>query len=305
VRATFDLCRRFARTTYPVLILGARGTGKTALAHHIHELSARAGTFVTESAAAIPEHMEVAHLAGHAQGSFTGAHRDRTGLIESAHRGTFFLDELGVASHRVQEMLLQLLDEGMLKRVGEVRTRPVDVRFVAATNENLDTAVHERRFRADLLDRFGYFVVRLPTLAERRDEILPLADHFLRLESERDGCVVRPAFTAAVRECLLAAAWEGNVRQLEAACRYAYYHADPGAPIGLQDLPADVVAPLGAEVRLAASRSARPVLDAASIAQALHESGGSVTRAAILLRVSRRHLTRLLHDARSNDAAAG
>ncbi|HKT60270.1 MAG TPA: sigma-54 factor interaction domain-containing protein, partial [Gemmatimonadales bacterium] len=180
---------RYAGTGYPVLILGERGTGKSVLARHIHNLSGRTGSFVRESAAAIQPNLELSYLMGHIRGSFTGADRDRVGLLESAHGGTFFLDELGLASDRVQELLLHLLDGGTIRRMGEVRDRPVDVRFIGATNANLAAMADRGAFRRDLLDRFGYLIIRLPGLAGRRDEILPLADFFLQREAARLGGV--------------------------------------------------------------------------------------------------------------------
>lgn len=137
IRRVMADCQRYATTPYPILILGERGTGKTMLASYIHTLSGRRGDFVKESAASLTDEMGHALLAGHARGTFTGATDHRRGLIESAHNGTFFLDELGVACPRVQQILLQLLDDGVLLRIGEARPRPVDTRFIAATSADL------------------------------------------------------------------------------------------------------------------------------------------------------------------------
>jgi transcriptional regulator with AAA-type ATPase domain len=165
-------CVRYAGVRYPLLILGARGTGKSVVARHIHALSQRAGDFIKESGAAIPEHLEVSHLAGHARGAFTGADSDRVGLLERAHRGTFFLDELALASGKVQQK--------------------ADL------------------FRRDLRDRFGLLVLKLPSLAERQDEILALADVFLQQEAAELGLQARPLLSQQVRDCFLAAAWAGG-----------------------------------------------------------------------------------------------
>lgn len=284
-------CTRYAPTQHPLLILGEPGTGKSLLARHLHGLSARRGAFVKESAAALPHEMEVALLGGHARGAFTGAVTDRMGLIESAHHGTFFLDELGVASHRLQQLLLQLLDDGTLRRVGELRTRPVDVRFVAATNADLQEMIEQRSFRQDLRDRFGHLVLRLPPLRERRDEILPLADSFLQRERALTGAASRPALSQEAHDALLAAPWRGNIRELESVCRFAVLHAARGETIGLEHLPADFLATMGDVLR---HRHERSVSLAARARRALEEAHGNKAAAARTLGISRQHLYRLL-----------
>jgi DNA-binding NtrC family response regulator len=279
---------RFAKTGYPLLLLGEPGTGKSVLARHVHDLSGRLGSFIKESAAAIPEHLEVAHLGGHARGSFTGAHADRMGLLEAAHRGTFFLDELGLASGKVQEILLQVLD-GQLRRLGEVRDRQIDVRLIAATNAELEELVDRGTFRRDLRDRFGYLMIRLPPLAQRRDEVLPLADHFLRREAEVNGSSEPASLSGEVRACLMAAPWKGNIRELEAVCRYAVLHAEAGGRIELADLPPEFLATVGMILQRK-RRSSHPGL----AREALEKSQGNKTAAARLMGISRRHIHRLL-----------
>ena len=288
IATVLDAASRYARSGHPLLILGQRGTGKTALARHIHALSGRTGSFIRESAAAIPEHLEVAHLGGHARGSFTGAHTDRMGLIEAAHRGTFFLDELGLATARVQEILLQVLD-GQVRRLGEVRDRQIDVRLIAATNVELDDLIARGEFRRDLRERFGYLVIRMPPLAERRDEILRLADHFLRLEAEVHGLEEPPSLSDEVRSCLMAAPWSGNIRELEAVCRYALLHAGSEDQIEMADLPPEFLATIGAVLRRRHEGSL-----AERARRALEETHGNKAAAARLIGISRRHMHRLL-----------
>ncbi|HEU4647895.1 MAG TPA: sigma 54-interacting transcriptional regulator [Gemmatimonadales bacterium] len=284
-----DLATRFARSRHPILILGQPGTGKTHLARHIHVESRRTGEFVPESAANIPEHLEQSHLSGHVRGAFTGAHEDRMGLVESAHLGTFFLDELGVASHRVQELLLQLLDVGTIRRVGEVRRRPVSVRFIAATNADLEQMIAERRFRRDLRDRFGYLTLEIPPLAERRDEILPLTDHFLHQELALLGQDERPVLSEEVRDCLMAAPWSGNIRELESVCRYAITHREGGGPITSDNLPAVFLATLGEVVTTRVSRRGPD-----RVQMAIAAANGNKSRAAKMLGMSRQQLYRVL-----------
>ena len=278
---------RYAKTGYPLLLLGEPGTGKSALARHIHELSGRTGSFIKESAAAIPEHLEVAHLGGHARGSFTGAHSDRMGLLEAAHRGTFFLDEMGLASPKVQEILLQVLD-GQFRRLGEVRDRQIDVRLIAATNAELDEIVEQGGFRRDLRQRFGYLSIRLPALALRRDEILPLADYFLGREAEVQACE-QPQLSDEVRACLLAAPWKGNIRELEAVCRYAMLHIGPAGRVELADLPPEFLATTGAVLQ-----RKHDVSLADRARKALEQTHGNKAAAARLIGISRRHMHRLL-----------
>ncbi len=279
---------RFAKSGYPLLLLGEPGTGKTVLARHIHELSGRSGSFIKESAAAIPEHLEVAHLGGHARGSFTGAHSDRMGLLEAAHRGTFFLDELGLASGKVQEILLQVMD-GQLRRLGEVRDRQIDVRLIAATNAELEEMVDRGAFRRDLRDRFGYLMIRMPALAQRRDEILPLAEHFVAREIEMIGLVQPLVFSDEVRACLMAAPWKGNIRELEMVCRYAVLHAGDDGVIDLGDLPPEFLATVGMILQRTNGSSL-----AVLAREALEKSHGNKTEAARLMGISRRHIHRLL-----------
>jgi DNA-binding NtrC family response regulator len=279
---------RFAKSGHPLLLLGEPGTGKSVLAGYIHDLSGRGGSFIKESAAAIPEHLEVAHLGGHARGSFTGAHSDRMGLLEAAHRGTFFLDELGLASSKVQEILLQVMD-GQLRRLGEVRDRQIDVRLIAATNVDIGEMVDRGGFRRDLRDRFGYLMIRMPALADRRDEILPLAEHFVRRELQVNGLGHTLLLSDQVRTCFMAAPWKGNIRELEAVCRYAVLHAWEDDLIGMHDLPPEFLATLGT-IFQPTHRSSLALM----AREALEKSHGNKTAAARLMGISRRHIHRLL-----------
>jgi DNA-binding NtrC family response regulator len=290
MRQILDQCERYAKIRNPVLILGEPGTGKTAFAEYLHTLSGRSGRFIKESASHVPDNLEVAHLCGHARGAFTSADRDRAGLIEAAHEGTFFLDELGDASWRVQQILRQLLEDGSVRRIGEDRDRPVDVRFIAATNVDLELMVRAGEFRKDLFDRFGFLKVRMPPLADRRDEILPLVDFFFQRETATLGFAERPVLSASVRACLTAAPWSGNIRELEALCVYLMVHANLDRTIEMGDLPAEFLASMG-EVLQRSHEQSKVLLRAR---EALERAKGNKSAAARLMGVSRTQFYRLL-----------
>ncbi len=280
---------RYARLRHPILILGERGTGKSVLARHVHALSERPGAFVKTSVAGIPEHLEIAQLAGHRRGAFTGAVADSKGLIESAQQGTFFLDELGLASTRIQELLLHFLEDGSIRRVGDVRDVRLDVRFIGATNADLEMLAESGAFRRDLRDRFGHFVLRVPPLRERTEDILELAEHFLAVEATmltQDA----PVLSEEVRGCFMVAPWLGNVRELQSVCRYAIVHASAGGEVQLAHLPPDFLAPLGSTIRV---RTGRPSAKERAI-EAVDRAGGNKAKAARILGISRTHLYRML-----------
>lgn len=288
IRELLEQCERYARVREPLLILGPPGTGKTAIARWIHELSRRNGPFISDSASNIPDNLEVSYFSGHARGAFTGA-QDQMGMIEAAHRGTFFLDELGDASPRVQQILRQLADNGVVQRMGERRDRPVDVRFIGATNAPLDAMVNPGTFRRDLLDRFGFFKIRMPTLAERRDEILDLVDFFLGRAAEHYGLARPPALSDRVRDCLYAAPWLGNIRELENLCKYVALRVDFRDLVEMADLPPEFLASMGEVIQY---RHDRTPTERAK--DALLAAEGNKTEAARRHGVSRQHLYRLL-----------
>lgn len=285
-RALLTVVERFAPTRHPLLILGSPGTGKTELARQIHRQSGRTGDFIRFPLSAVPDELRHAEFFGHAKGAFTGADQERKGAVENAHGGTLFLDELGVASPGVQAALLTVLDDSCVRRIGETRYRPVDVRIIAATNEDLEQQVLAGGFRRDLLARFGYFRLLMPPMSERREDILPLFRHFLQLEQRARGEPSEPSVEERVGRVLLEAPWVDNVREVASVARYAMAFRDPGQAIGVAHLPPAFLATIGAAV-------AGPELSS-RIPKALEITGGNCTKAAAMLGVSRstfyRHL---------------
>jgi DNA-binding NtrC family response regulator len=234
-----DLARRVAQVDTTVLITGESGVGKERVARAIHDESARtAGPFVAINCGAVPETLLESELFGHAKGSFTGATQDRPGLFEAAHNGTLLLDEIGEVPPAMQVKLLRVLQEREVRRVGENRARPVNVRVLAATNRDLVEEIRAARFRQDLYYRLRVVELRVPPLRERRDDILPLARLFLAAAGERIG---RPGltFSPAAAQQLLRHTWPGNVRELENAVERAAVLATK-ARIDVEDLPEDL-----------------------------------------------------------------
>jgi DNA-binding NtrC family response regulator len=211
------------------------------------------------------------------------------GLIEAAHKGTLFLDELGLASARVQAILLQLLDEGTLRRVGEARVRPVDARLLAATNADLDRMCDAGTFRRDLLGRFGYLRIVLPPLRERRDEILPLIEHYLKRECAAIDRADVPVLSEVVLHALEQGPWHDNIRQVQSLCRYLAVQRSHRREVEMCDLPPRLLDDLGTIPSLQAQMSLR---ERARLE--LERAGGNKTQAARAMGVSRRHLYRLL-----------
>jgi len=217
----------------PVLVIGERGTGKELIAERLHRLSNRwEHPLVVMNCAALPETLIEAELFGHEAGSFTGATRQRVGRFEEADRGTLFLDEIGTLSKAAQERLLRAVEYGEVTRIGSSRPIRVDVRIVAATNENLPQMAHEGRFRADLLDRLSFEVITLPPLRVREGDIDVLSDYFGRRMAAEIGWERWPGFADHVRRQLDDYPWPGNVRELRNVVeRSVYRWGDWEAPI--------------------------------------------------------------------------
>jgi two-component system response regulator HydG len=276
---TLDLARRVALVDSTILITGESGAGKERIARFIHDESERtAGPFLAINCAAVPETLLESELFGHARGSFTGASQDRAGLFEAANGGTLLLDEIGDVPAAMQVKLLRVLQEREVRRVGENRSRAINVRVLAATNRDLLADVHSARFRQDLYYRLRVVEIVVPPLRERRDDLLPLARQLLAASAKRFGKKV-PALTPEAANLLLRYAWPGNVRELENALERAVALARSDR-IGVDDLPPEIgtaIPPaglIGDDVRTLAE------IERDYITAALRASGGNRAKAA-------------------------
>jgi len=216
IRSCKAMALRFARTSDPVLITGESGTGKELFAHCLHGLSPRQkGPFVAINCATLPSELLESELFGYEKGAFTGAHTaGKKGLIELAHKGTLFLDEITSLNYSLQAKLLRLLSEREILKLGSDRIIPVDIRIVAATNDDIETFVRERRFREDLYYRLNVFRLHLPPLRERPEDLVPLFLHFIRAY-RRDMVAPLSKRKHLIRQILLKQPLQGNVREME------------------------------------------------------------------------------------------
>lgn len=213
-RQLYSYVELVAPTPMSVLILGASGTGKEYVAHRIHDLSARADKpFFALDCGAIPRDVAASEFFGHKKGAFTGADTDKRGAFEMANGGTLFLDEVGNLSYEVQVQLLRALQERRIRPVGGTQEIPIDIRLVCATNENLEEAVGEGRFREDLYHRINEFTIYMPKLSERGSDLFLFADLFIRHANEELNRTVE-GFDSDAAELLASHSWPGNLREL-------------------------------------------------------------------------------------------
>ena len=230
--AVLEAVSQIAPLDKPVLVVGERGTGKELIASRLHYLSSRwDGEFLKLNCAAISDTLIESELFGHEAGAFTGAARSHQGRFERADGGTLFLDELANTSGLVQEKLLRVIEYGEFERVGGKRTLHVDVRLIAATNEDLPRLAGEGNFRLDLLDRLAFDVITLPPLRERSADIALLAEYFAINMASELGRDYFPGFTEAAQRALDAYAWPGNLRELKNVVERAVYRTDPERPV--------------------------------------------------------------------------
>lgn len=217
----------------PVLVIGERGTGKELVAARLHFLSQRWDqNYLKLNCAALSESLLESELFGYEAGAFTGATKRREGRFEVAHNGTLFLDELANTSGMIQEKLLRVIEYGEFERVGGSRPVKVDVRLIAATNEDLPSLADSGEFRADLLDRLAFDVITIPPLRERRDDIMMLAEHFAINMTRELELELFSGFTEKAKRTLLDYDWPGNIRELKNVVERAVYRANnPHLPV--------------------------------------------------------------------------
>jgi two-component system response regulator FlrC len=286
MRRALESARRVARSSVAVLITGETGSGKEIVARAIHHFSLRCSRpWVDINCGALPELLMESELFGHEKGAFSGADAAKPGLFELAHTGTLFLDEVGELDPRMQVKLLRVLDGVPYYRLGSQRKTSVDVRILAATNQDLLAAAAGGRFRSDLYHRLAEYHIHVPPLRERAADILPLAEHFLAQHSDH------ARFAEEAKAALLRYPWPGNIRELRNAVVNAVIAARE-YEIGAEDLPERVTAPA---TRVAARSGLRlDGVERDAILSALALTDGHHQRAADLLGISRRTLTRKL-----------
>ena len=290
-RRLYEYIRLVAPTNMSVLVNGASGTGKEHVAQLIHQNSKRAEKpFVAVDCGAIPRELAASEFFGHVKGSFTGAVSDKKGAFELADGGTLFLDEVGNLTYETQVQLLRALQERRIRPVGGNREIPVDIRLVAATNEDLEAAIARGTFRADLYHRINSFTLRVPCLRDRREDIPLFADFFLdQANRELDKRIV--GFEPKAVKALSGYDWPGNLRQLKNTVMSATLLA-AGDYITVGDLPREITEPSAA----AASFSLHdPVSEEEQIRRALAAAGGNKSQAAKLLGIDRKTLYNKMH----------
>ena len=291
MQAVFDLIRKVAATNAPVLLLGESGTGKEMAAAAIHRCSARKdGPFVAINCNAIPENLLESELFGHEKGSFTGAHVQRKGLLETANGGTLFLDEIGELPPAIQVKLLRFLQEQRLQRVGGRQEIQVDTRLVAATNADLKELINSGKFREDLYFRLAVVTIRLLPLRERGEDIVFLAREFLQRYASQNGQKI--VFAPDALRAMNRYSWPGNVRELQNRVKRGVIMAS-GSRVSAKDLELDHDNGLAAS-SATTLRQARENVEREMVKQALKKNSGKITSAAADLGISRPTLYELM-----------
>jgi two-component system NtrC family response regulator len=284
----FSTIKKVAPSDVPIFITGENGTGKELVAQAIHEASLRSKCpFIPINCGAIPENLLESELFGHEKGSFTGAHATVQGKVQYAQKGTLFLDEIGELPVNLQVKLLRFLQEGVIQRVGGRQDIPIDTRTVCATNVDIARAIKEGKFREDLYYRISVITINLPPLRERGDDILLLANYFLRMFNEEYRKKVR-RFSSASVNFLLSYEWPGNVRELRNRVQRAIIMSDSSA-LEPSDLGCEIELPPQAEVSqpVISLREARDKVEREVISSAIDQHNGSIVKAAEVLGVSR------------------
>jgi two-component system, NtrC family, response regulator len=291
MQSVFDLIRKVAGTNAPVLLLGESGTGKEMAAAAIHRCSARKdGPFVAINCNAIPENLLESELFGHEKGSFTGAHVQRKGLLETANGGTLLLDEIGELPPAIQVKLLRFLQEQRLQRVGGRQEIQVDTRLVAATNADLKELINNGKFREDLYFRLAVVTIRLLPLRERGEDIVFLAREFLQRYASQNS--QKMVFAPDALRAMNRYSWPGNVRELQNRVKRGVIMAS-GSRVSAKDLELDQDNGLAAS-SATTLRQAREHVEREMVKQALKKNSGKITSAAADLGISRPTLYELM-----------
>jgi len=294
MQRVYQMVRQVAPARATVLITGESGTGKGEVARALHALSPRSsGPFVSLHCAALAESLLESELFGHEKGAFTGAEKKRVGRIEQADGGTLFLDEIGEIPAATQIKLLRVLQERSFERVGGNETIKVDVRVVSATNKNLAEEVREHRFREDLYYRLNVVHVDMPPLRQRGNDVVLLAEHFLRRFARENNRRI-DSFSDAARAKLVAHRWPGNVRELENAIERAVVFTE-GELVEAEALPFDA-APATIEGGPRIPGATMAELEKHAILATLEAVAGSTSRAADMLDISARTIQYRLHE---------
>jgi two-component system response regulator HydG len=302
VREVFDVVERVAGSEVPVLILGETGTGKGLFARMIHARSERAGgPFVTVNCAALPEPLLESELFGHVKGAFTGATRDRTGLVVESCGGTLFLDEIAEMSPALQAKLLDVIERRVVRAVGDARERAVDLRVVSATHRDLDERVQSGAFREDLRYRLDVVAIELPPLRHRREDVPLLVEHFFDEARARHPGSPAARLSGEAMARLAAYRWPGNVRELAHAMERAVLLAR-SAEVAAAELPPAIVSARATEP----GPFSGPVLPVRELTRryalwALEQLGGHRTRTAEKLGIDLKTLAKWLSEAEPGD----
>ncbi len=297
----FEIVKKIAPYKTTVLIEGESGTGKELIARAIHNISSRRNKkFIPVNCGAIPEALLESEFFGYVKGAFTGADTDKRGLFEEANGGTLFLDEVAELPQQLQVKLLRVLQEGEIRRIGDVKSIKVDVRIIAATNKNMEREVEEGKFREDLFYRLNVVNIKIPPLRERREDIPALVSHFIDKYNNLHGKAVRKVDPDVMR-VFLNYSWKGNVRELENVIERAVLLCNRET-ITFEHIPDYLVAEsnqieeaLNLESELDIKKICRR-LEIQLIKKALIKTGGNKTQAARLLGISTRALLYKLKD---------
>jgi len=286
------VAKQIAKTETSILITGESGTGKELFARAIHDYSGRKGMFVPVNCSSIPSELFESEMFGYVEGAFTGARKKgKAGLFELANEGTIFLDEIGEMPLQMQSKLLRVLQERRLRRIGDEKSIPIDIRVISATNKNLAEMVDDKTFRDDLYYRLQVVNIELPPLRERQNDIILLARHFLTEMAEKNNRRI-PELDRDVLEALRACTWKGNIRELKNVMEYIVVVCGEDGLATLDTLPANMTmgsikkAVDGAYIETDLNEAVKN-LEINHISLALKECGGNRKKAALMLNIPR------------------